>query len=263
MVYFVKEGEILTDAKVMASSVILFARKEGTGEIEKESLAVLPKHTVYHGVYDMKDVIGPSEGYYFPEEEQYLIRIEGDVYPRFAVVGEGQFPSTFRLLSREELVNRITRARQSREIIEALKELGYTVVSWKSELFKALGMLVVSIVLGFTLSHHFSVESEEIGKKLGDLSFQKKQLDRLYDRYRDRLYVIKEKTGKEGVEFLEKVEKLPLSRVESVLYANRWIVNGVVPYWNVKKLKEACRKEGLTCTLNYRGGGEFDVKIVR
>ena len=266
MVYFypVEEGRVLTDAKAFLSNVLLVGKKENTGEVNREVLNLLPKGVYYHGVYDLADVLKEGEAYYFPEEELYLMRVETEGYPRFSLVEEGQVPSTFRILTREKLVDRISAAKQDKELKKLLSLEKYRTGDWKAELLKGAVVGVVFLIVSFFGQHYFEKQAQTTQEKLTELAVKKKELGKLYSKYRDKLYVLKRPIGKEGVEFLNKVERLPLSKVDSLVFAGtNWLAVGEVPYWSVKELKKKCREEKLRCSLSYKAGGVFNVRIER
>jgi hypothetical protein len=265
MVYFLlaDERRILRDDKVFDATVLLVGKRELTGEVEAEDVAVLPPDAKIMGVYDLKDIIREKEAYYFPEEDKYLIRIETDGYPRFQLADADEIPPEVRVLERVELADRITKAKQDKELRKLLEQIGYKLPSFKKEFLKGAVVFFLFAAAYHLGSYFLKAQSEVLAAKEAKIERQEKELDRLYEKYRNRLYVLKERQGPKGVEFMEKVKKLPLDEVFLFSYtgAGMWQASGKVPYWKVEELKEACRREKLSCTLKYDNGGYFDVAI--
>jgi len=263
MVYFLlaDERRILRDDKVFDATVLLVGKREFTGEVGEEDVAVLPPDAKIFGVYDLKDIIKEKEAYYFPDEDSYLLRIETDGYPRFHVVDGEELPPDVKVLDRPELADRIARARQDKELRELLKQLGYKLPSFKREFFKGAAIFFLFVVFYHLGEVYLGNQMKALSAKEAEIERQEKELDGLYEKYRNRLYVLKERQGLKGIDFMERVKRLPLSEVFLLSYTGLWQATGKVPYWNVGKLKKACKREKLSCTVKYDNGGYFNVAI--
>ena len=265
MIYFLlaDDKRILRDDKVLGTTVLLVAKREITGDIDKEDIAILPTDEFFYGVYDLKDIIKPKEAYIFQDEEEALFRIEtGEKsYPRFQTLKPEELPPDVKIINRIELADRITKASEDKKVKEILSEEGYSLCYPKRELLKGIAVFIVLLLIGKGFTHFFEGKIQSYTLQTSEITKKEKKLDKLYEKYKNQLYILKEGKTEKGIEFINKAKKLPLSSVKSLSYSGRWILNGEVPYWKVEELKKICGKEKLFCQVKYKMGGYFDVIV--
>jgi len=266
MVYFYLSPteEMLVDDKLLGINALVVARQEFTGKIEKENLTSVPTEVEYFKVVDLKDVLMPNEAYYFPEEERYLIRIETGEgnYPRFTLVDSDSITPETEILKREDMADRIMKAPTDKEIVKILRELQVEVPGLWYELSKGFTLIAIAIGLFFGGKYFFETQMKDLQQKTENLTFQTKQLNQLFEKYKYQLYVLKDNIGNKGVKFMSKLEKLPVDELSSLTFTGReWFAVAQVPYWKIEKVKAKCKELGLNCQFSYKRKGIYEVRI--